>query len=142
MIDIVKNKSLKKYNTFNIEAQAALFTSIQSDLHFKELVHHPTYKNNAKLIIGGGSNVLFTKNFEGLVIHNQIKGIHKIHESNEYVWRNLAGIENLSLIPGYMGAAPMQNIGAYGVELKDVFEELKAIDMQTGETVRKLRVNI
>jgi len=150
---IEKNKSLKKYNTFNIEAEAAYFTSIHQTTDLTELLHNPIYKKDQHLIIGGGSNILLTKNFDGLVIHNQIKGIEVIHQSDEYVWvefgageiwhncvlhcikNNWAGIENLSLIPGYMGAAPMQNIGAYGVELKDVFEALHALNLKTGETV-------
>jgi len=151
---IEKNKSLKKYNTFNIEAQAAYFTNIQQTTDLVELLLYPIYKKHPHLIIGGGSNILLTKNFDGLVIHNQIKGIEVTHQSEDYVWvefgageiwhncvlhcikNNWAGIENLSLIPGYVGAAPMQNIGAYGVELKDVFEALHAVNLQTGETIK------
>ncbi len=150
---IEENKSLKTYNTFNIDASATYFAEVKQADDVIALLHHPVYQKHQTLIIGGGSNILLTQNFDGLVIHNQIKGIEVIHESIENVWvefgageiwhncvlhcikNNWAGIENLSLIPGYVGAAPMQNIGAYGVELKDVFEALHAINVQTGETV-------
>jgi UDP-N-acetylmuramate dehydrogenase len=105
------------------------------------------------LILGGGSNILFTKNFDGLVLKNEILGIEKIREDQEHVYikagagvnwhqlvvhcidNNWAGIENLSLIPGNTGASPMQNIGAYGVELKDVFFELEAVHIREKRTV-------
>lgn len=148
---ITENKSLKKLNTFNIAANAAYFTNLNNEGDFEELVEHKIYKEKPHFILGGGSNILFTQNFNGLVIHNNIKGIKilKETESEVYVkfgageiWHNcvlyciengFAGVENLSLIPGYIGAAPMQNIGAYGVELKDVFENLQALNLQTGE---------
>lgn len=148
---ITENKSLKKLNTFNIAANAAYFASINNKGDFAELIEHKIYKEKPHFILGGGSNVLFTQNFDGLVIHNNIKGIEilKETESEVYikfgageVWHNcvlfciengFAGVENLSLIPGYIGAAPMQNIGAYGVELKDVFESLQALNLKTGE---------
>lgn len=105
----------------------------------------------SKLILGGGSNILFTKDFDGLVIKNSIKGISPVKETEEDVWikaysgevwhelvlycvrHNFGGVENLSLIPGTVGAAPIQNIGAYGAELKDAFESLEAVNMHTGE---------
>ncbi len=103
------------------------------------------------LVVGGGSNMLLTKDYKGLVIKNQLKGIEIIKEVGDGVWvkaqagevwhelvmwcidRGLAGLENLSLIPGCVGAAPMQNIGAYGVEIKDTFFELEALNFTTGE---------
>ena len=141
--------SLKKYNTFGIEAQCAAFINIKS---IDDLIQ--VLKNN-KLpiqIMGGGSNILFTQeHYDRLFIKNDLKGI-QIHEvSGEYVevsigsgekWHefveyavknNWGGIENLSLIPGTMGASPIQNIGAYGVELKDVFVKLEAINLKTLE---------
>jgi len=148
---ITENKSLKKLNTFNIAANAAYFVNLKNEGDFAELIEHKIYKEKPHFILGGGSNILFTQNFNGLVIHNNIKGIEilKETESEVYVkfgageiWHNcvlyciengFAGVENLSLIPGYIGAAPMQNIGAYGVELKDVFESLQALNLQTGE---------
>jgi UDP-N-acetylmuramate dehydrogenase len=138
-----QNISLKDFNTFGIDKVAQSFAEIESieDIHM--LYNHPAFlKNN--LILGGGSNILLTQDVEGLVVKNSIKGIEVINEDENHVWikayagevwhdlvmhcidKNWGGIENLSLIPGQTGAAPMQNIGAYGVELKDVFEELDA----------------
>jgi UDP-N-acetylmuramate dehydrogenase len=147
MMDIKENYSLKKYNSFNIDVIAKEFIQINS---IKELIDlQKNSKNKNKLFIGGGSNILFTNNFEGLVVHINLKGISvkKINENfseikvmsgenwNELVnWcieNNLGGIENLSLIPGNVGAAPIQNIGAYGVELKDVFISCEVYDLNT-----------
>jgi UDP-N-acetylmuramate dehydrogenase len=147
MMDIKENYSLKKYNSFNIDVVAKEFIQINS---VKELIDlQKNLKNKNKLFIGGGSNILFTNNFEGLVVHINLKGISvkKINENfseikvmsgenwNELVnWcieNNLGGIENLSLIPGNVGAAPIQNIGAYGVELKDVFISCEVYDLNT-----------
>lgn len=151
MIKIEENVSLKAFNTFGIEVKCKYFTEINSVSDFLELITHTTYINNQKLIIGGGSNILFTQNFEGLVIKNNLKGISVVFENTEelvvkaaagVVWHDLvlfciahnyAGLENLSLIPGCVGASPMQNIGAYGVEIKDLFEELEAYSMDKGE---------
>lgn len=148
---ILTDYSLKELNTFGIEAKAKYFTEIKSTTDFINLLHNRIYQDNKKLILGGGSNVLLTGDFEGLVIKNNLKGISLVREDNEYafvkamggeVWHDFVlhtinngwgGLENLSLIPGCVGASPMQNIGAYGVEIKDVFEELEAIDMQNGE---------
>lgn len=146
-----ENKSLKNYNTFGIDVSAKYFAEIHSAEDFRELIRDEKLRHEKKLILGGGSNVLFTKNFDGLIILNRLKGVTFYDANAESVivkvaagevWhqlvlqcieRNYAGIENLSLIPGCVGAAPMQNIGAYGVEIKDVFEELEALDLQTGE---------
>ena len=150
-MNITENISLKNYNTFNVDANAAYFVNLNSKADFEELLEHKIYQQNSHYIIGGGSNILFTKNFTGLVIHNNIRGIEILKETENdvevkfgagEVWHNcvlfcinngFGGIENLSLIPGYIGAAPMQNIGAYGVELKDVFENLTAINLNTGK---------
>ena len=145
MMDVKENYSLKKYNSFNIDVVAKEFIQINS---VKELIDlQKNSKNKNKLFIGGGSNILFTNNFEGLVVHINLKGISikKMNENfseikvmsgenwNELVnWcieNNLGGLENLSLIPGNVGAAPIQNIGAYGVELKDVFISCEVYDM-------------
>ena len=114
----------------------------------------PKTKNGKHLYLGGGSNILLTKNVEGFVLKNEIKGIEKIREDENYIYikagagenwhqlvlycinNNLAGIENLSLIPGNVGAAPMQNIGAYGVELKDVFYELEAFYLPENKLIK------
>ena len=145
MMDVKQNYSLKKYNSFNIDVIAKEFIQINS---IKELIDlQKNSKNKNKLFIGGGSNILFTNNFEGLVVHINLKGISvkKMNENfseikvmsgenwNELVnWcieNNLGGLENLSLIPGNVGAAPIQNIGAYGVELKDVFISCEVYDL-------------
>lgn len=151
MVKILENISLKHLNTFGIEAGAKWFTEIGSMNDLQELIQNKIFINSDRLIIGGGSNLLFTKNFEGLIIKNSIKGIKIVREDAEFaevqaaagelwhdfvIWcieKNLGGLENLSLIPGCVGAGPMQNIGAYGVELKDVFSELEAVDLATGE---------
>ncbi len=150
-MQLQKNISLKPYNTFGIDVSAAYFADVYSKEELKTILSDDTFKDKQKLILGGGSNVLFTKNVDALVIHNQIKGIEIIKEDDNHVWirsgageawndlvmyavqHNYGGIENLSLIPGSVGAAPMQNIGAYGVELKETFVELEAIDIETAE---------
>lgn len=153
MLNIKENFNLKPYNTFGLEAFCDYFVEINSTDEFLNVLTTDIYKNNPKLIIGGGSNILFTQNFKGLVIKNNLKGIRVVSEDentvivkaaageiwHEFVlWcieRNYCGLENLSLIPGCVGASPMQNIGAYGVEIKDVFFELEAINMLTGELI-------
>ncbi|MDF2449576.1 MAG: murB [Bacteroidota bacterium] len=150
---ISSNISLKPYNTFGIDAFAKFFTTIRSIENFQELLQDDLYKNNEPLILGGGSNMLLTKNVNGLVIKNELKGIEIVKETGNDIWvkcaggevwhelvewciaKNFGGLENLSLIPGCTGASPMQNIGAYGVEIKDTFYELEAIHVVTGEKV-------
>jgi len=149
---ISSNISLKPYNTFGIEASAKLFTIVQSVEQIKELLQTNEYKTNQRLILGGGSNMLLTKNVDAIVVKNNLKGIKVIKETDDFVWvkcaggevwhefvmwcidKNYGGLENLSLIPGCTGASPMQNIGAYGIEIKDIFFELEAIHAITGET--------
>ncbi len=150
-MQIQKNISLKPFNTFGIDVNASFFVEVTSTEELKNILSNDQFKQIPKLILGGGSNVLFTKDVNALVIHNLIKGIEVVKEDNEHVfiqsgageiWNDLvkycvqhdyAGIENLSLIPGSVGAAPMQNIGAYGVELKETFFELEAVNNETGE---------
>jgi UDP-N-acetylmuramate dehydrogenase len=141
-MNIQKNISLRPFNTFGMDAIAKYYAAFQTREELEELV---TFKEASdRLILGGGSNLLFTKNYDGLILKNEIKGIEELHEDSEYVYiragageswhglvlhcieRNWAGIENLSLIPGNVGASPMQNIGAYGVEIEDVFWSLEA----------------
>lgn len=147
---IIQNQSLKAYNTFGIDVNARYFVDFNTIDTLSEVLASATFQQNEQLILGGGSNILFTKNFEGIVLHNLLKGISKVQVSeHEYhvsagageVWHelvlyaianNLAGMENLSLIPGFVGASPMQNIGAYGVEIKDIFVSLKAMEVATG----------
>ena len=150
---ILENFSLQKINTFGIDASAKYFleagsvSDIQSYLNDKKISALP------RLILGGGSNILFTKNFVGVILKNNIKGIELLKEDADHyyvkagageVWHrfvmhciknNYAGVENLSLIPGSVGAAPIQNIGAYGVEQKEVFHELEAIDIVSKKLV-------
>ncbi len=150
-MDILSQVSLKPYNTFGIGVTAKYFAEIRSAEDFLELQQHKVYKDHPALILGGGSNVLLTKDIDGLVIKNNLKGIELVKEDTQHVyvkcaagevWQDFvmhcigqqwAGLENLSLIPGCTGASPMQNIGAYGVEIKDVFHELEALDMRSGE---------
>lgn len=142
---------LKPYNTFGMDVKARLFSSFASVAELQELLRKPELQQEPKLVLGGGSNLLLTQDFDGLVLQNNIKGIKELRRNEEHVylqagggevWHEfvlhtlglgLGGVENLSLIPGTVGAAPLQNIGAYGVELKDVFEELEAVHIQTGE---------
>ncbi len=149
-MDIQQNKELQPYNTFGLQARASSFAEATDVQQLQELlVKHGLLAENI-LILGGGSNMLFTKDFEGLVLRNAIKGIEVVNRLHHHVdvkanagenWhefvlyciaKNYGGIENLSLIPGCVGAAPMQNIGAYGVEIKDVFLSLEAMDIKTG----------
>lgn len=156
-MEILHNVSLKKYNTFGIDSNAALFSTFKSIDELRELIgfneRATDNKQQETLILGGGSNVLLTKNFNGLVLKNEMDGIELVKEDEDYVyvkagagvnWHRLvlhsidnkwAGLENLSLIPGNVGASPMQNIGAYGVEIKDVFYQLEAFHRGEGNTV-------
>jgi UDP-N-acetylmuramate dehydrogenase len=144
-MQIRENISLKPYNTFGIDAKAQYFAEFRNVDELVELLEDKTVSaHQHKLILGGGSNLLLTKDVKGLVLKNEIDGIEVVKEDDLHVyvkagagvnWHQLvmhcvahdfAGIENLSLIPGNTGASPMQNIGAYGVEIKDVFYELEA----------------
>ena len=146
---IQTNKNLKEYNTFGISVKAEMFAVFSSIEELKQIL---SFRNDKKLLVlGGGSNLLLTKDFDGLVIKNQIKRFEVIEETvsevivesgagenwHEFVLncidKGFGGIENLSLIPGSVGASPMQNIGAYGVEIKDVFESLSAYHIASGE---------
>ena len=149
MLKIQENTSLQAYNTFGIDAKAAYFAEFKTE---KELLDCLPVQLPL-LVLGGGSNLLLTKNWDGIVLKNAIKGIEKTDETPDFVtlqvgagvvWHglvqhtineNLGGIENLSLIPGTVGAAPIQNIGAYGAELKDVLESVRAVHLET-KTIR------
>ena len=154
---IVNNFSLINHNTFGVDAIANQFTSISSINELKKIIS--SNESKEKIFIGGGSNILITKKIEGLVIHLNIKGISSKKIDNNYtevnikagenwneavIWclkNDLGGIENLSLIPGNTGAAPIQNIGAYGVELKDVFTSCEVLDVNTNEIVEFSKVD-
>lgn len=145
-MNIQENISLKPLNTFGIAKNARFFIAVDSEMQLKQALVWAKNHNQNVLILGGGSNILLTKDFDGLVIKIEIKGINLIREDENYIWvkvgagegwhdlvryaidKNWAGIENLSLIPGTVGASPMQNIGAYGVEIKEVFESLDALN--------------
>lgn len=148
-MQLLENISLKSFNTFGINAKARYFSSFTSAEELTELLTDSSISaKHSLLILGGGSNILFTKDFDGLLLKNELKGIELVKEdANHYYvkayagenWHSFvcyciehgyAGIENLSLIPGNVGASPMQNIGAYGVEIKDVFYELEAYHLE------------
>ena len=150
MMSLSRNASLQSLHTFCTEVRAAAVGTFHSAQELQELLALPEFNDQPELILGGGSNVLFLRDFDGLVLLNRLGGITKIDEDSQHVlvkagagvgWHELVqytvdqgwgGIENLSLIPGLCGAAPMQNIGAYGVELKDVFVELEALHKSSG----------
>ena len=150
---IKENTSLRSFNTFAIDAQARYFAVVQQPEELHALLLEPAFQQIPKLVLGEGSNILFTQDYRGLVIKNAIKGIDRLSEDKDHVWikvgggenwhdfvmycveHGYGGIENLSLIPGTVGAAPVQNIGAYGVELCNVFSTLEAMNLQDG-TIR------
>ena len=144
------NFSLKSYNTFGIEAKAKQFVAVHSIEELKTVLQqHP---NEPKFILGGGSNMLLTQNIDALVIHIDLKGKRIIKEDDDYVWiesqagevwhelvlwtidQDFGGLENMSLIPGNVGTTPVQNIGAYGTEIKDTFVSCEAMNIATQET--------
>lgn len=148
-MQIHSNYSLRTLNTFGVEAIAARFTEINSEADLSALFAESEWKDLPRLILGGGSNMLFINDYPGMVIHVKIPGIRFERSGDDIyvtagagvVWNDLvnycvdhefAGIENLSLIPGSVGASPVQNIGAYGVELQDVFHSCRAFEIATG----------
>lgn len=151
---IEENFSLKNHNTFHLDVKASFRAAVNSPEQLSELFQMKKFKTVKKLILGGGSNVLFTRNYLGMVVHMAIGGARVEEESEDAVlvsfgageqWHQcvlwavengFGGIENLSLIPGTAGAAPIQNIGAYGVEIKEVFHSLEAYEVKTGKLVR------
>lgn len=152
-MNIEYNKSLQLLNSFHLNEYASEFVQVHTEKDLIEVLHFANSNQKAVCIIGGGSNILFTQKMDALVLHNQLKGQEVVYENDECidikfksgeVWHNcvlwsverqLGGMENLSLIPGTIGAAPIQNIGAYGVELKDIFVQLEAINIHTLEKV-------
>lgn len=149
-MNIQKNVSLKPYNTFGVDAVAKQFVHIKAEAHLRDLYIAGVLAQKNLLFLGGGSNILFVNDFKGLVIHVAIQGIdYRVDGTDVFVrsgagvvWndfvnycvdRGFGGIENLSLIPGTVGAAPVQNIGAYGVELQDVFHSCRGFNLETGE---------
>ncbi|MBN2350470.1 MAG: UDP-N-acetylmuramate dehydrogenase [Bacteroidales bacterium] len=147
----VKDFSLKPYNTFAIDVKSNYFLELNTVDEIWEFINSEWAGISPRLILGGGSNILFTKDFKGIILHPKIKGISVINENDKNVWiragagenwddfvgycvdNNFGGLENLSLIPGNVGASPIQNIGAYGVEAKESIESVDIINLTTGE---------
>lgn len=146
---IQANFSLKNYNTFGIEAKAKQFVAVHSISELKTILKQ--HANDTKFILGGGSNMLLTKNIDALVIHIDLKGKKIIKEDTDFVWvesqagenwhefvlwtldNDFGGLENMSLIPGNVGTTPVQNIGAYGTEIKDTFVSCEALKISNQE---------
>lgn len=142
--------NLQKFNTLAVPAVANYFVSVQSDDDLREAIAFSKAEQLLLLVLGGGSNIILRDDFPGLVLQMKTRGMDLVEENDEFVWLKVAagenwhelvehtldngfyGLENLSLIPGSVGAAPIQNIGAYGVELKDVLAELGALNIQSG----------
>ena len=151
-MQIERGVSLKPYNTFGLPAVARTLVRITSDADVRRVVDHPQLGTAAKFVLGGGSNIILTKDMPQVVLKVEVRGIRLVEERPDAwiveagageSWHALvaqtladgiAGLENLALIPGTVGATPVQNIGAYGVELKDRFESLDAVDLVTGRT--------
>lgn len=156
-MNILENISLKAFNTFGIDKKTKFFSVAKSTEELKSLLQWAQSENENVFILGGGSNILLTQDLDLLVIKNEIVGIKLVSETDDHAiievgagvdWHDLVcyaiaqnwgGIENLSLIPGTVGASPMQNIGAYGVEIKEVFESLTALD-RSDLSMRKFEI--
>lgn len=151
-MQIERGVSLKPYNTLGLPALAATLVRVRSEADVRRLVDHPEYGLAAKFILGGGSNIVLTRDMPQLVVKVEVPGMKLVEERVDAwiveagageSWHDLVmwtlaqgypGLENLALIPGTVGASPVQNIGAYGIELKDRFESLDAVDLRTGLT--------
>ena len=149
-MNLRENHSLKAFNTFGIDVRASYFLEVTSQHELISALQDSFIRQNKLLVLGGGSNILLQNDFDGIVIKNSISGYEIVKEEGVYSYvkvgggedwhqlvlktldQNLGGLENLSLIPGTVGASPMQNIGAYGVEVKDVFAELTAVEISNG----------
>ena len=147
-MEFQKNISLKEFNTFGMDVNCSLFYNITSEKEIINILDSEEYQNNKHLILSGGSNLLFTTDFDGLILKNNIKGIEVVFEDNNHTYlkvgagenwhdfvlwtikQGLSGLENMSLIPGNVGTAPIQNIGAYGVEVKDVITKVRGINLE------------
>lgn len=152
-MQIKENFSLKSYNTFGIEAKAKYFAEVNSLIEIKDIINNPIFRGSNYLLLGGGSNLLFSKDFDGMVVKINNKGIDIESVDKEFVYlkvqagenweefvnhcvhNNWGGVENLAIIPGNVGTSPVQNIGAYGVEVKEVIQKVETICIETGETL-------
>lgn len=146
-----RHHSLKSHNTFGINVDADYYLAYQKEDEIISAIPKINQLNCKTLMVGEGSNLLFMNNFKGLILHSKIKDIHIVDENDEYVYvrvgsgmicddfiawavdHNFGGVENLTAIPGTVGAAPVQNVGAYGVEAKDVISKVETINISTGE---------
>jgi UDP-N-acetylmuramate dehydrogenase len=146
-MEIISQFSLKNYNTFGIEAKAKQFVAVHTVAELKTILQQ--HREDKKFVLGGGSNMLLTKDIDALVIHIDLKGKKILKEDDDFVWvesqagenwhefvlwtinQNLGGLENMSLIPGNVGTTPVQNIGAYGTEIKDTFVSCDAMNIAT-----------
>lgn len=153
-MEILRDVDLLPFNTFHVQARAEALARFRSVDELRALLAAPELKGLPRLVLGGGSNILLTRDWPGVVLVNEIPGIEVLEEDNDHVvvragagvvWHEFVmhcvdqgwgGVENLSLIPGKVGAAPMQNIGAYGVEIKDTFDHLEALRISDGAVVR------
>ena len=153
VLQIEQRASLRAYNTFGLPAVAATLVHVTSEADAKRVVDHPQYGIAPKFVLGGGSNVVLTRDVSAVVLKIEIMGRRLVRDTadawiveagagenwHDFVaWtldQGWAGLENLALIPGSVGAAPVQNIGAYGVELKDRFDSLDGVDLITGRSV-------
>lgn len=149
-MEILEHYSLKSYNTFGVESNARYFTEVSNFHELKKALLFRRQHDLKMLFIGGGSNMLFVDDFDGIVIKLNLKGIEILKETEDHVWvkamasenwhefvlytlsQDFGGLENLSLIPGNVGTAPIQNIGAYGVEVKEVIDEVETLEIETG----------
>jgi len=149
---VQENVDLQPFNTLAVPARARYYARVTQPQQLPRLLAFAKDKELPLLVLGGGSNLVLQSDYPGLVLHMAITGREKRGEDGEHIWLKVAagenwhelvqyslekeywGLENLSLIPGCVGAAPIQNIGAYGIELKDRFEELEAVDLTSGET--------
>jgi len=152
MPNFKENHCLKRLNTFGINVKAKYFVEFNSLSELTNIINSDIYKKNKTFLLGGGSNILLTKNFNGLILHNKITGIYMLEENEECAtievgsgvnwhefvqWsinKKLSGIENLALIPGTVGASPVQNIGAYGMEVKDTITKVHTFEIKTNNT--------
>lgn len=151
-LSVQEHVNIAGYNTMGIAAKARYFVSVKSVEELQQVLSDERFKSISTFMIGGGSNVLFIRDYDGLLIHIDIQGREIIKEDEQHIWLSVGagenwhqlvqdcvakgwgGIENLSLIPGSVGAAPIQNIGAYGAELEEVFELLQAVEVATGKS--------
>lgn len=151
-----RNYALKQYNTFGLNVLANYFYDYSSVHELVDFLNETDLKKGPVFFLGGGSNVLFTKDYDGLILFSRITGKEIVYEDHDEVFvrvgagedwdefvewaveQDMGGIENLSLIPGHVGASPVQNIGAYGVEAKDVIDVVEAVNFETGKVSKFL----